>query len=504
MVFPAPDIDYGALHAECRGRLFAELNAADALKNKDVVHVALFQGGAASFRHDTDHEHLFRQESHFHYLFGINEPGLFALIDLRTRETHVFVPRLGLDYEVWCGRVPSNSEYAAKYAVEYVHYVDELPAVASRLLLANGTEKAQLHILSGVNSDSKRAIVPVDVVAALGDTLATNARIAVNTAVLYDALVEARAIKTELELALLRHVNTLSSLAHIDVMKRTRIGMIEYQLESLFLAYTSFEGGSRYAAYTCICGTGSNAAVLHYGHAAAPNSKQLSAGDMCLLDMGAELHCYTSDITVSFPADGVFSTRQRAVYGGVLAALTAVRGAIRAGVEWVDMHLLAERAIVQALIDAGIVLLAGATLERVVDLEVGALFFPHGLGHLMGKDVHDCGGYPHGRARLDRKGLSSLRMNRTLKKGMVLTNEPGCYFIPALLLPAFDNPVLAPHLNKDLIVNEYLNFGGVRLEEDLIVTETGCENMTKVPREIDEIERVMASGRSYQPESEIQ
>jgi len=272
--------------------------------------------------------------------------------------------------------------------------------------------------------------------------------------------------------------------------------MREFQLESLFLHFTSYEGGSRYAAYTCICGCGPNGAVLHYGHAGAPNDGHIADGAMCLLDMGCEYHCYASDITCSYPANGKFTAKQRGIYNAVLNALLAVRSSVAEGVEWVDMHLLAEREIVKGLVEMGIVVLGDKTLDEVIKLEIGALFFPHGLGHMMGMDTHDVGGYPDGRHRHTRPGLSSLRMNRPLKAHMVLTNEPGCYFIEALLVPAMDDPVKGKHLNKKLILEEYMDFGGVRLEEDLIITKTGCENMTNVPRTVEEVEAVMASGVS--------
>ncbi|KAJ3049940.1 hypothetical protein HDU99_008788, partial [Rhizoclosmatium hyalinum] len=152
--------------------------------------------------------------------------------------------------------------------------------------------------------------------------------------------------------------------------------------------------------------------------------------------------------------------------------------------------------IIEGLVAENIILAHGKTVDELMDLELGPLFFPHGLGHLMGMDTHDVGGYPSHRSRHTRPGLSSLRMNRPLEAGMVLTNEPGCYFIEALLRPAFEDPVKGPHLNRELIEKEYMKFGGVRLEEDLIVTVDGCENMTDVPRTVEEVEAWMALGKN--------
>ncbi|ORY36920.1 hypothetical protein BCR33DRAFT_721834 [Rhizoclosmatium globosum] len=456
------------MHRECRAKVFAGMKAAGVTSG-----VALLKGGDPSFRHDTDHEHLFRQESHFFYLFGINEPSLFGLLDFATTLTHVFIPRLDTDYEVWCGKVSPPREYAEKYGVDCVHFVDELAYVVAA-------------------TSGGRQIVEIDAHSLLKDV----SGLVTNKSILYNVLVSSRTIKTPLELSLLRHVNALASEAHKHVMQKIKPGMYEFQLESLFLAHISYEGGCRYSAYTCICGCGPNGAVLHYGHAGAPNSALIQEGDMCLLDMGAEYHCYASDITCSYPATGRFTPAQRGIYNTVLSALVSVREAIKQGVEWVDMHLLAERRIIEGLVAENIILARGKTVDELMDLELGPLFFPHGLGHLMGMDTHDVGGYPSHRSRHTRPGLSSLRMNRPLEAGMVLTNEPGCYFIEALLRPAFEDPVKGPHLNRELIEKEYMKFGGVRLEEDLIVTVEGCENMTDVPRTVEEVEAWMALGRN--------
>lgn len=126
-------------------------------------------------------------------------------------------------------------------------------------------------------------------------------------------------------------------------MRTVRPGMKEYQLESLFLHHCYSEGGARHVCYTCIAATGENSAVLHYGHAGAPNTRTLHEGDMCLFDMGCEYSCYCSDITCSFPVSGKFSDKQRLIYQAVYHANKAVMKAVKPGVSWIDMHLLAER-----------------------------------------------------------------------------------------------------------------------------------------------------------------
>ena len=248
-------------------------------------------------------------------------------------------------------------------------------------------------------------------------------------------------------------------------------------------------------AYPCICASGPNPAHLHYPY----NDRELGKGDMCLLDMGGEYLGYASDITCSFPADGVFTREQRDVYEAVLEARDAVLEAMRPGTGWRDMHLLSEHVLGRNLLRLGVI--RGDTVEGLVERRVVALFQPHGLGHLMGLDVHDCGGWPvedrtTGEA-IDREawhqgklGLKSLRCGRTLQPNMVITVEPGCYFNAAFLAQALEDPAMAPFLDADKVA-QYLPVGGVRIEDDVVVTDDGVINLTDVPRTVDEIEAHM-------------
>ena len=279
-----------------------------------------------------------------------------------------------------------------RYGVARVCHVDELPAALSAAPV--------LHLLCGVNTDSGAASTPASFPGL--DALPTDA-----TAALHAALCACRSIKTPAEVSLLRYVCRLSSEAHIAAMRAAQPGMFEYQLESLFLHHCYMWGGARHVGYTSICACGPNAAVLHYGHAGAPNDRQLQAGDMALLDMGAEYACYGAsrgcglwlavdaptqahpltlphplgaDITRSFPVSGIFSADQALVYNAVLSAQDAVFAAARPGVEWADMHRIAERALLAALTAGG--LLRG-TAEEQEAAQLGAVFMPHGLGHLL-------------------------------------------------------------------------------------------------------------------------
>jgi Xaa-Pro dipeptidase len=237
----------------------------------------------------------------------------------------------------------------------------------------------------------------------------------------------------------------------------------EYQLESLFHHYIYYRGGCRLLAYTCICACGPNAATLHYGHAGAPNDRTLEKGDIALLDMGAEYHCYCSDITCTYPVSGVFDDRQKMIYAGVLKSVRAVEEAMKPGVKWTDMHRLATRVILEHLTENG--LLAG-DVDAMVAANLGKIFLPCGLGHFVGLDTHDVGGYLEGYPeRVDEGpyGIKKLRTARVLEEGMVLTIEPGIYFIASLLDTAQADPDLSKFLTLKL--DEFRTFGGVRLED---------------------------------------
>ncbi|KAF5748504.1 xaa-Pro dipeptidase [Tripterygium wilfordii] len=303
-------------------------------------HGFLFlQGGEEQTRYCTDHAELFRQESYFAYLFGVREPGFFGAIDISTGKSMLFAPRLPSEYAVWMGEIKPSSYFKERYGVSVVYYTDEIVGVLQEEYKGSG--KPLLFLLHGLNTDSNNFSKPAkfEGMEVFETDLST----------LHPILTECRVLKSDLELALIQFANDISSEAHVEVMRKTRVGMKEYQLESMFLHHTYMYGGCRHCSYTCICATGENSAVLHYGHAAAPNDRTLKDGDMALFDMGAEYHFYGSDITCSFPVNGKFTIDQSLIYNAVLYAHNAVISAMKPGVSWVDMHKLAEKVILQSL-----------------------------------------------------------------------------------------------------------------------------------------------------------
>ncbi|GAU96197.1 hypothetical protein RvY_07679 [Ramazzottius varieornatus] len=466
------------LFSKNRERLCQRLRGV--LKTQDLAVVVL-QSGDSGTRYDTDTDLLFRQESFFHWAFGVLEPDCFGAIDVATGKGTLFVPRLPESYAVWMGKLWTLEDFKTRYAVEAVHYTDE---IAEHLSVDGKPSSAiTLLTLNGINSDSGKTSREA--------TFKGIEQFRVDNTTLYPEICECRVFKTADELEVLRYANKISSAAHREVMKKIRPGMKEYQLESEFLHYSYAQGGCRHSAYTCICAAADNSAVLHYGHAGAPNEHVIKDGDMCLFDMGAEYYCYSSDITCSFPANGKFTADQKIVYETVLKANRAVLASMKPGVSWPDMHLLAERTILEELKKHG--LLTGE-VDEMMEACIGPVLMPHGLGHLLGIDTHDCGGYPAGVVRSERPGLKSLRMGRVLQAGMVITVEPGVYFIEPLLNAAFANEKQSQFLVKE-VIDRFRGSGGVRIEDDVIVTPTGMELMTDVPRTVEEIEYFMQDAR---------
>ncbi|KAL4093410.1 hypothetical protein PRIC1_010844 [Phytophthora ramorum] len=446
-------------------------------QTKSSAAAILVHGGVEVDRYDTDIQYNFHQESFFQYLFGVREPGCAGLVDLSTGSAVLFVPRLNDEWELWCGDRKPLAYFKAHYKVDDVFYVDEMAAV-----LADKLKAKKLFVLHGQNTDSGLETTTTSTFEGID-------QFEVDRETLHPVLVECRVIKTEKELELLRFVNKLSSRAHVNVMKNIRPGKMEFHAESDFLHYVYSNGGARFHAYTCICGSGHNASAQHYGHAGAPNDKLLEDGDLFLNDMGGELHCYTADITCTFPVNGKFTEDQRMLYEGVLKAHDTVMAAIKPGVSWVDMHILANRVMIEHMLEHK--LLQNGTVDEMMRHEVSSYFTPCGLGHLMGLDVHDVGGFPAGHVRSTKRSLRKLRLVRNLEKNMVVTVEPGWYFIEAQLRIALADPTISAFINPEVLAR-FRGTGGVRIESDVVVTATGVENMTRVPRTVQEIEITMS------------
>lgn len=310
---------------ENRKKLVSEL----AKIKEDGLIVLL--GGVSETRNDSDHEPIFRQESYFWYLCGVKEPDCAVIIDTTNNAyTTLLIPKLPPDYATIMGRIKEKEEWKNEYNVDDVQYIEDLEKILLEKTERTATKK--LLLLHGQNSDSGKFY---DYYPRFQSTELTKIQ---DMTTLFPILAECRVHKSPTELALLQHVTEISSFAHSYVMRNIKPGMMEYQAESLFTHYAYFNFGSRLVSYTSICGCGPNAAVLHYGHAGEPNSREIEEDDNCLFDMGAEYQCYASDITCSYPANGKFSSKYTPIYNAVLKAQIAVYDMAKPGVSWVDCH----------------------------------------------------------------------------------------------------------------------------------------------------------------------
>jgi len=459
-----------ALHEENRARLVREFRARGVTRG-----IVALKGGEQRTRYSSDNEPLFRQESYFHWAFGIAEGDCSGAIDIASGETTVFIPRLPEEYAIWMGAIETPESFGARYGVDEVKFVEDMDSwFAAR-------KDTVTFVLKGVNSDSGSTT----------EALSVSAGATIDSEVLFPIITELRTVKTKAEQEVLAYASAISSRAHVEVIRSIKHGKMEYELESLFKHYCYSRGGMRNESYTSICATGKNGATLHYGHAGAPNAAQIKDGDLVLMDMGAEYHCYAADITTTVPCGGKFSGDQKVIYEGVLAAHQSVLAALKPGVSWISLQILAEKIILQALVAGGFLV---GDVDEMHAKRVSAVFMPHGLGHLLGIDTHDVGGYglPGLPERSTEPGLKSCRTARVMKEGNVMTVEPGCYFIDILLDKALAPSSEVKHYFVADRVNACRNMGGVRLEDNVVITADGYKSWTNVPRTIAEVEAVMA------------
>lgn len=423
--------------------------------------IVYMKGADLMYRYNTDYEFPFRQESNFWYLTGVNEPDFHLVLDLENQDYHLFAPKRDAQYAVWHGRVKTKDQLQDEYQPDHLHYEGKLPQVMKEL----APEK--IYCLNEEQAEFIEQFereLPID----LDD--------------LEDALTHCRVFKTGWELDQMREAARVNNIAHKAVLDELEPGKYEHEMKAVF-DYHQIKNGLMQDAYNGIFAAGENSAILHY----VENNREIKDGDLFLIDAGFECNGYASDFTRTYPANGAFTSEQAEVYEAVLEAQKQVIQAAKPDVKMEDLHILAARVMMQGLKDAGIV---SGSIDDLMEEDIFALFFPHGLGHFLGLDTHDVGGYPKGVERIERPGIKYLRMRRTLQPSMVLTIEPGLYFVPALLKPALEDEEISKFLNASKL-QEMMDFGGVRIEDNIIVTDEGCENLTDVPKERADIEKEM-------------
>lgn len=302
-----------------------------------------------------------------------------------------------------------------------------------------------------------------------------------NLDLLKPAIETARVVKDDFEIGLIRHANLISSHAHTEVMKMVKTARNERELMGTFIG-SCISNGGREQAYGCICASGSNAATLHYVHNDLETSKKLNL----LIDAGCEYECYCSDITRTYPLQGSFTKESKQIYDIVDAMQNECMKMLRGGVVWEDVHARAHEVAIDGLRRLGI--LKGADKKEIFDSRVSTVFFPHGLGHYLGMDTHDCGG----NANYDDPDpmFRYLRVRGAVPAGAVVTNEPGVYFCRFIIEPALKDEKFAKYIDRD-VLDRYWDVGGVRIEDDVWIREDGCENLTTAPRTWEDVEALV-------------
>ena len=414
--------------------------------------------GGVEIARNNDVNFVFRQKSDFLYAAGVPEPGYFALLDPKRGRDTLFIPRVDARYRVWEGHVPDPREARRMYGFHSSFYADELPAALKHA-------RRGYRIGYADHEACQRLAKPLR-------------GLRLRPAELREALEELRACKTQGELELLAKASEISGEAHRRVMAKARPGMREYELQAEFEGHC-LRRGLKHQGYPPIVAAGKNGAVLHYRQNDAP----LRKGELLLIDAGAECGGYSADITRTFPVGGRFSRRQRDVYSVVLEAQEQCIDRARPGVVSGDLHLHSMKVLAEGMRSLGF--LRGSIEELVVGGAI-RLFYPHGLTHMLGLDVHDCMGGK--RRQLRSPDHIRLRFNAKLEAGFVITMEPGIYFTAALL----NDPALRGKYRKQVDFKKaesFLDFGGVRIEDDILVRAAGPPaNLTQVPKRIEDVE----------------
>lgn len=437
--------------------------------------VIYLESRATKLLEDNDEAEPFRQRRPFFYLTGCPLADSFVVYDMATSTSTLFIPPVDPDSVIWSGLPVTADEALARWDVDAVRHVGDVNAFLARL-----AGQAQQSAGQPAGQSAGKSVV----FAMAGQVVDSTTFVGfdqANMTLLKEAIDETRVVKDTYEVALMARASDISSAAHRAVLERVRTAANERELEAVFLAHCVAHG-SREQAYSSIVASGRAAATLHYVH----NDKPLAGKQNLLLDAGGEWDCYASDITRTFPINGRFTTESRAIYDIVLRMQLECIDMLRAGVLWEDVHLHAHAVAIDGLLSLGI--LRGDKADILRD-RTSVAFLPHGLGHYLGMDTHDTGGH----ANYDDKDpiFRYLRVRGTLPAGSVVTVEPGIYFCEFIIRPYLKDPVHSKYIDTD-VLDKYWDVGGVRIEDNLVITKTGSTNLTTAIKDPEELEKIVS------------
>lgn len=400
-----------------------------------------------------DYSYPYRQNSDFYYLSGFEEPeAVLVIAPKRKKGEYILFNRIrDREKEIWdgyrAGQEGARKEYGANEAFPINDFEKMLPELLE--------DRTEIHYSLGLNKPFDKIILSA--VNKIRGKIRNGLQAPIAFIDINNTLHEMRLIKSPTEIAIMRKAANIAVDAHIRAMQACKPGMNEYELEALIL-YEFNRQGARFPAYTSIVGSSGNTCILHYNS----NNQIIQDGELVLIDAGCEYMNYAADITRTFPANGTFSKEQRAIYEIVLRAQLAGIKAVRPGVPWLNVQTVMVKIITEGLLELG--LLKGKLID-LIENQGYFKFYMHKSGHWLGLDVHDAGRY---------------KVNgewRHFEPGMVLTVEPGIY------------------ISSDIpgVPKKWHNIG-VRIEDDILVTEKGNEVLTeRLPKQIKDIEALMKS-----------
>jgi len=442
------------------------------LKNYLKKGVYLFLGNKESPMNYPSNTYKFRQDSNFLYYFGIDEPDLAAIIDIDNDEEIIFGDDRTIDDIIWMGTQDSIKEKAEKCGVKKTAEFASLTVFIDKAA-ASG---CVINYLPQYRAENIIFL----------QTLLNNPSAGQCSQDFIKAVIRQRSIKSAEEIEQIENALEISYEMNTAAMKFTRPGMRESEISGIVEGISLAKGNG--VSFPVIFTVRGETLHNHY------HGNIMKEGDLALLDSGAEsdLH-YASDITRTFPVSGKFSEKQKEIYNIVLKSQVNAISICKPGRKFREIHLETAKIIATGLKDAGI--MKGSTDDAVL-AGAHALFFPHGLGHMLGLDVHDMEGlgenlvgYGEEVSRSDQFGLAYLRLAKELHTGFVTTIEPGIYFIPALIEKWKSENKHTDFINYN-VLEKYMDFGGIRIEDNILITGTGSRVLGRnpIPKTIEEVE----------------
>jgi Xaa-Pro aminopeptidase len=445
-----------------------------ALKDQIKNGILVFIGNNDSPMNYSANPYHFRQDSNFLYFFGLNYQGLAAVIDADSGDEIIYGDDIDLDDVIWMGPQPSIAEKADLVGISNVKPFTSLFDEVEKAKASN----RKIHFLPPYRHDNLILISRL--------TGLPIAQVKENASIQFiKAVISLREVKDHFEIEEIESAASIGYEMHTVAMRMAKPGVLEQEIAGHIEGIALKRGSG--VSFPVILSIHGETLHNHY------HGNTMRNGDLLLVDAGAESNRnYCSDFTRTIPVSGKFTQKQKEIYDIVLQANNTAIESIKPGIKYQDVHLKTAEVIIAGLKNLG--LMKGNVTDALRN-GAHAMFFPHGLGHMMGLDVHDMEdlgenhvGYDDHTSRINQFGTAYLRLGKTLKPGFVLTVEPGIYFIPALIEKWKSEKINAEFIDFEK-VSDYIGFGGIRLEDDILVTDQGCRFLgNRIPIKSNEIE----------------